>query len=60
VDDAAKRMKALGDAFEGDKFDAKKLGVRTHAPEMVKEMAKRRIEFVQTVLSVLTPELESP
>ena len=53
-------MKALGDAFEGDKFDAKKLGVGTHAPEMVKEMAKRRIEFVQTVLSVLTPELESP
>jgi protein CpxP len=53
---AEKHMMAIGDAFETDKFDAKKVGVGTKAPEMAKEMATARITFVETVLAVLTPE----
>jgi Spy/CpxP family protein refolding chaperone len=51
-----KHVNAVLDAFAGDKFDAKKAGVGTQGPEMVKAMAKARVEFVQTVLGVLTPE----
>jgi Spy/CpxP family protein refolding chaperone len=51
-----KHMKAIGDAFETDKFDAKKVGVGEHASDMAKTMAKNRIAFVEAVLSVLTPE----
>jgi Spy/CpxP family protein refolding chaperone len=51
-----KHMKAIGDAFETDKFDAKKVGVGEHAGDMAKTMAKHRIAFVEAVLSVLTPE----
>jgi Spy/CpxP family protein refolding chaperone len=53
---AEKHMAAIGDAFVSDKFDAKKAGVGTQAPEMVKAMASMRIEFVETILAVLTPE----
>ena len=53
---AEKHMMAIGDAFETDKFDAKKAGVGSKAPEMAKEMATSRITFVETVLAVLTPE----
>jgi Spy/CpxP family protein refolding chaperone len=53
---AMKHMKALGDAFERDKFDAKKAGVGTRAPDMAKARAKDRVAFVQTVLAILTPE----
>jgi len=51
-----KKMKAIGDAFVGDKFDAKKAGVGTQAPEMAKTMATKEVTFAETVLSVLTPE----
>jgi Spy/CpxP family protein refolding chaperone len=51
-----KHLDAVGTAFEGDKFDAKKAGVGNMGPDMIKAMAKGRVEFVQTVLSVLTPE----
>ncbi len=51
-----KHMKALGDAFESDKFDAKKVGVGEHMGEMAKMMANGRIRFVEAVLTVLTPE----
>jgi Spy/CpxP family protein refolding chaperone len=51
-----KRMKAVGDAFETDKFDAKKAGVGEKGGEMVKMMAGGRIRMVEAVLSVLTPE----
>lgn len=51
-----KRMKAIADAFVGDKFDAKKAGVAEHMGDMVKMMTKNRIQFVEAVLSVLTPE----
>lgn len=51
-----KHMKEIGDAFETDKFDAKKVGVGQHAGEMAKTMAKNRIQFVETVLSVITPD----
>jgi Spy/CpxP family protein refolding chaperone len=54
-----KHMKAIGDAFETDKFDAKKVGVAEHASDMAKTMAKHRIAFVEAVLSVLTPEQRS-
>lgn len=53
---AEKQMMAIGDAFETDKFDAKKAGVGSKAPEMAKEMATARITFVETVLAILTPE----
>ncbi|MEO8904062.1 MAG: Spy/CpxP family protein refolding chaperone [Polyangiaceae bacterium] len=51
-----KHMDAVGTAFEGDKFDAKKAGVGTDAPDMLKAIASARVQFVETVLSVLTPE----
>jgi Spy/CpxP family protein refolding chaperone len=51
-----KHMKAIGDAFAGDKFDAKKVGVGTQAPTMAKEMATSKVTFAETVLGVLTPE----
>ena len=51
-----KHMKQIGDAFEGEKFDAKKVGIGQHAPEMAKTMATNHIAFVETVLAVLTPE----
>lgn len=54
-----KHMKAIGDAFETDKFDAKKVGVGEHAGDMAKTMAKHRIAFVEAVLSVLTPDQRS-
>src|SRR5664280_1363303 len=54
-----KRMKALGDAFESEKFDAKKAGVGEHSGEMVKMMTGGRIRFVEAMLSVLTPEQRS-
>jgi len=51
-----KHMEAIGTAFEGDKFDAKKAGVGTQAPDMVKAMATAKVQMAETVLSVLTPE----
>lgn len=51
-----KRMKAIGDAFETDKFDAKKVGVGEHAGEMAKMMATGQVRFVEAVLTVVTPE----
>jgi Spy/CpxP family protein refolding chaperone len=51
-----KHMKAIGDAFETDKFDAKKAGVGEHAGEMARTMAKNRVQFVEAVLAVVTPE----
>jgi len=54
-----KHMDAVGTAFEGDKFDAKKAGVGTDAPDMVKAMASAKVQFVETVLSVLKPEQRS-
>ncbi len=50
------RMKAIGDAFETDKFDAKKAGVGEKGGDMVKMMAEGKIHMVEAVLSVLTPE----
>jgi len=49
-------MDAVGTAFEGDKFDAKKAGVGSDAPEMLKAIATAKVAFVESVLSVLTPE----
>jgi Spy/CpxP family protein refolding chaperone len=53
---AMKHMSAIGDAFEKDQFDAKKVGLATKAPDMAKMMANQRIAFVEAVLAVLTPE----
>jgi Spy/CpxP family protein refolding chaperone len=53
---AEKHMEAVGAAFESDKFDAKKVGVGTQAPDMVKAMATAKVQMAETVLSVLTPE----
>jgi len=56
MDAGMKHLEAIGTAFEGDKFDAKKAGVGSMGPDMIKAMAKNRVDFVQTVLGVLTPE----
>jgi Spy/CpxP family protein refolding chaperone len=56
MEEGKKHLQAVFDAFAGDKFDAKKAGVATQGPELVKAMAKHRVEFAQTVLAVLTPE----
>ena len=52
----AKHLDAVGTAFESDKFDAKKAGIGTQAPDLVASIAKSRVAFVEAVLSVLTPE----
>lgn len=51
-----KRIRGIADAFASDKFDAKKAGVAEKHGEMMKNMLKARVEFVEMVLSVLTPE----
>lgn len=51
-----KHLAALGTAFESDQFDAKKAGVGAQAPDLVSSIATERVQFVQAVLSVLTPE----
>jgi Spy/CpxP family protein refolding chaperone len=51
-----KHMDAVGTAFEGDKFDAKKAGVGVQAPEVVKAMATQRVQMAETILAVLTPD----
>ena len=51
-----KHLQAVCDAFVGPKFDAKKAGVGSQAPDMATAVAKNRLELAQTVLSVLTPE----
>ncbi|HYQ44755.1 MAG TPA: Spy/CpxP family protein refolding chaperone [Polyangiaceae bacterium] len=51
-----KHMADVGTAFESDKFDAKKAGVGTQAPDLAASIAKSRVAFVEAVLSVLTPE----
>ena len=53
---AEKHMAAVGTAFEADKFDAKKAGVGAQASELVKSVASDRVQFVQAVLPLLTPE----
>ncbi|MGC4091197.1 MAG: Spy/CpxP family protein refolding chaperone [Polyangiaceae bacterium] len=53
---AEKHLAALAAAFESDTFDAKKAGVGSQAPEMLKAMASERVKFVEAVLSVLTVE----
>ena len=54
-----KRMKAIGEAFVTDKFDAKRAGVADKLGDMIKMMTKGRIDFVEAILSVLTPEQRS-
>ncbi len=56
---AMKHMTAVGDAFEKDQFDAKKVGLASKAPDMAKMMANQHVAFVETVLGVLTPEQRS-
>jgi Spy/CpxP family protein refolding chaperone len=51
-----KHMMAIGDAFQGDKFDAKKAGVGAQAAEVAKARATNRLAIVETILAVLTPE----
>ncbi|MEI9941119.1 MAG: Spy/CpxP family protein refolding chaperone [Pseudomonadota bacterium] len=51
-----KHLAAVAAAFESDKFDAKKAGVGTQAADLVSSVASERVQFVEAVLSVLTPE----
>jgi len=56
---AQKQMEAVATAFITEKFDAKKLGIGTQAPELVKTVVTERVQFVQAVLPELTPEQRS-
>jgi Spy/CpxP family protein refolding chaperone len=56
---AQAHMTAVGEAFQSEKFDAKKAGVAVQAPAMVRTMATQRVQHVETVLAVLTPEQRS-
>jgi len=51
-----KHMKAMAEAFATDKFDAKKAGLGEKHGDMMKSMVKSRMDFIETILSVLTPE----
>jgi Spy/CpxP family protein refolding chaperone len=50
------QMKAIAEAFATDKFDAKKAGIGEKHGDMMKAMIKSRLDFIEAVLSVLTPE----
>jgi Spy/CpxP family protein refolding chaperone len=54
-----KHFKALADAFQTDKFDAKRVGVGAKFGAMAKMMTKHGVDFIEAVLSVLTPEQRS-
>jgi Spy/CpxP family protein refolding chaperone len=49
-------MKAIGEAFEKDKFDAKQAGVGQHLPDMAKTMATERLASIESLIALLTPE----
>jgi Spy/CpxP family protein refolding chaperone len=51
-----KRLSAIADAFMTDKFDAKKAGIGDRHGDMLRSMVKARVEFVELILSVLTPD----
>ena len=51
-----KHMKAIAEAFATDKFDAKKAGLGEQHGDMMKSMVKSRMDFIEAILSVLTPE----
>lgn len=51
-----KHMKAFGEAFVTDKFDAKSLQLGKHVGDMAKKMVAKKVQFVEAVLSVVTPE----
>ena len=51
-----KHVKAIAEAFATDKFDAKKAGLGEKHGDMMKSMVKSRLEFIEAILSVLTPE----
>lgn len=51
-----KHMKELGDAFETDKFDAKKAAIGSNSVEMVKEMTGAHVKMISAVLPILTAD----
>jgi Spy/CpxP family protein refolding chaperone len=51
----ATQMNLLAEAFASDKFDAKQVGVGAYAPDLVVAIGKNRLEYVKTLLPVLTP-----
>ena len=53
---AEKHVAAVVAAFEGDPFDAKKAGVGAQAADTVKATAAQRLQVIETIVAVLTPE----
>jgi Spy/CpxP family protein refolding chaperone len=56
LDQMQTHMKAIGDAFQSDSFDARALGVGANAPEITRLFADRIARFVLTLQPLLTPE----
>lgn len=56
AEEMREHMKAVGDAFMTDKFDAKALDVGKNAADMTRLGTKGIIDFIDTVQTVLTPE----
>lgn len=49
-------MRAIAEAFESDRFDAKALGVGQEAPAMVRGFAERATAFAESAAPVLTAD----
>jgi Spy/CpxP family protein refolding chaperone len=49
------QLNLLAEAFASDKFDAKQVGVGAYAPDLLVAIGKNRLEYVKTLLPVLTP-----
>jgi len=50
------QMKAIGDAFTSETFDARTAGVAEHSAEIARAMALTRVRFVEAILPELTPD----
>jgi Spy/CpxP family protein refolding chaperone len=50
------QLNLLSDSFLSDKFDPKTSGVGAYGPDLIVVLAKHRLEFVKTLMSVLKPE----
>jgi Spy/CpxP family protein refolding chaperone len=49
------QLNLLAEGFASDKFDAKQVGVGAYAPDLVVAIGKNRLEYVKTLLPLLTP-----
>jgi hypothetical protein len=55
LDAHRRRMREIARAFVGENFDARKLGMARELPRLATQTAEKRLQFVETAVSELTP-----